>query len=209
MLRGDVVGRLRLIYRGLSKRRRGLWLCQCRCLTIKEVREDVLNAGTSRSCGCLSRELTSMRSKVHSESNPETPEHLAWRSMIQRCYSKRYPGYGKHGGRGIRVCEVWRNSYVAFLAHVGRRPTPQHTLDRYPDNNGNYEPGNVRWATPREQSRNMRSNRYITFNHQTMILKDWAATCGITISAMAFRLERWSVERALTTQKMRGGVDVV
>lgn len=82
-----------------------------------------------------------------------TPEYRAWQGMLNRCRSTKARLYYRYGGRGIKVCAKWEKNFAAFLADVGKRPTPNHSLDRI-DNNGNYEPGNVRWATMREQMRN-------------------------------------------------------
>ena len=93
-----------------------------------------------------------------------TPEHRAWIAMRQRCNDPNYHAYADYGGRGIRVCERW-DSFELFLEDVGHKPSPDLSLDRFPNNDGNYEPGNVRWATPVEQSQNRRSNK----------LDDWDA----------------------------------
>lgn len=85
-----------------------------------------------------------------------TPEFQAWLNMRKRCVSPRWPGWKNYGGRGISVCDRWLTSFAQFLGDVGPRPSLAHTLDRYPDNNGNYEPGNVRWVTRKEQAHNRR-----------------------------------------------------
>lgn len=87
-----------------------------------------------------------------------TPEYRIWQQMIQRCHNPKRPQYRYWGGRGIVVCDLWRHSFVQFFADVGLRPSAQHTLDRI-DNDGNYEPGNVRWATLSQQSGNRRRPR--------------------------------------------------
>lgn len=87
-----------------------------------------------------------------------TPERMAWRNMLQRCYCTRDPSYPYYGGTGITVCQEWALSFTRFLQDVGRRPSALHSLDRYPDNTGNYEPGNVRWATRRQQNYNKSDN---------------------------------------------------
>ena len=87
-----------------------------------------------------------------------TPEHVAWIAMRQRCNDPNYHAYADYGGRGIRVAERW-DSFELFLEDVGRKPSPRHSLDRFPDIDGNYEPGNVRWATWAQQNRNRRSTK--------------------------------------------------
>jgi hypothetical protein len=85
---------------------------------------------------------------------PATAEYVAWKSMIARCESRHYPSRHRYGGRGIKVCPEWRHDYPAFLLHVGRRPSAGHSLDRFPNPDGDYEPGNVRWATASQQQKN-------------------------------------------------------
>lgn len=85
-----------------------------------------------------------------------TTEYTIWSQMKQRCYNEKNGGYFKYGGRGIRVCDRWKDSFAAFLEDVGVRPSMAHTLDRFPNNDGNYEIGNVRWATSEQQANNKR-----------------------------------------------------
>lgn len=140
------------------------WECRCDCGGVKIVALSNLRQGRTHSCGCLQREFISARwhdlrasSWRHGETIPKmTPEYRAWGNMIQRCEYPRARGFENYGGRGIKVCPQWRADYRQFLADLGRRPSPQHSLDRFPDNDGNYEPGNVRWATKGEQNRNQR-----------------------------------------------------
>ena len=109
-----------------------------------------------------------------------------------------------YGGRGIRVCERWK-SYEAFFADVGARPSAEHSLDRI-DTNGHYEPGNVRWATRREQNRNHRYHRWLTHQGETKMLAEWAEETGIGRSTIHLRLKAgWSTERALTEPVKRRG----
>jgi hypothetical protein len=131
--------------------------------------------------------------------NGGTPEYCAWQRMKQRCYYSGERQYANYGGRGITVCDRWRNSFEWFLADVGKRPSSQHSLDRI-DVNGHYEPDNVRWATHRQQSLNKRNARLLTFAGETHPLREWARIRGISVSALENRMNAhgWTVERALT-----------
>lgn len=129
-----------------------------------------------------------------------TPTHNSWRRMIYRCRHKSHIAYRYYGGRGIRVCERW-SKFVNFLEDMGPRPEGT-TLDRI-DSNGDYEPGNVRWATPPDQAKNRRSTRWITFNGKRQSVADWAKDLGLkqgTLHNRIFRLG-WNVRRALTEPK--------
>ena len=130
-----------------------------------------------------------------------TREYQAWASMRSRCFYRRNNRYHSHGGRGIKVCDRWLGlaGFANFLADMGPKPTPQHQLDRI-NNDGNYEPGNCRWATPIEQARNRRTNRHITFNGKTLCITQWATLTGLNRRTIIARLDKgWSAEQALTT----------
>lgn len=119
--------------------------------------------------------------------------------MIQRCTNANRPDFAFYGGRGIQVFPAWRASFAKFLADMGERPSPQHSLDRYPDQNGNYEPDNCRWATKHEQMQNTRATKLISFNGETMGLNAWAQKLGIDHSTLQGRFRRgWALEKALT-----------
>lgn len=121
--------------------------------------------------------------------------------MLQRCRNKKCAAWKDYGKRGIKVCTRWE-SFDSFYADMGPRPSSLHTLDRYPNQNGDYEPANCRWATREQQSRNRRSNRSITFNGRTQLLKDWAEETGLPRETIASRLRSgWSVKRTFTTPR--------
>lgn len=135
-----------------------------------------------------------------------TPEHRAWCGMMTRCYWSK-PGdrnYALYRGAGIVVSERW-HLFVSFLADIGPKPSDAHSLDRFPNPAGNYESGNVRWATAKEQANNWTTrNRFVSFGGETLGLQEWAARLGLTRESLRDRLAAgWPVERALTTPPIR------
>lgn len=135
----------------------------------------------------------------HTRGRRHTPEYKAWLHLIDRCENKNCKNYSDYGGRGIAVCKEWRESFAAFFAHIGPRPSGTQ-LDRI-DNNRGYEPGNVRWTTRAVQCRNRRSNHFFTHDGKTMCLKDWAAHFGIKYLVVWKRINwgNWPFEKAMTT----------
>lgn len=126
------------------------------------------------------------------------PLYWIWHGMKKRCHSPRDPSYPNYGGRGIRVCESWRTSFLQFVADVGTRPSAAHSIERI-DNDRGYEPGNVRWATVLEQSRNRRTNRILHHDGKSMCVADWATELGMSRWVLKARVKTgWSTERALT-----------
>jgi hypothetical protein len=139
--------------------------------------------------------------KKHGQSN--CPEYRRWTAMKMRCLNPTVPCFKHYGGRGIQVCERWRRSFAEFFADVGPRPSPKHTLERL-DNNGHYEPGNVRWATYAEQMRNKRGNVYLEHAGRRMAAMDWAKELGVSHQVIQGRIKSgWDVARICTTPKER------
>jgi len=137
-----------------------LCLCQCVCGATRIVSYTSLKRGHSKSCGCVGLAKLVAMARTHGDSTigdgrRRVPEYSSWENMISRCHRPTNKDYKHYGGRGIYVCQAWRDSYTAFLAHIGRKPTPKHTVERI-DNDRGYEPGNVRWATMKEQHQNKR-----------------------------------------------------
>lgn len=131
-------------------------------------------------------------------------EYSVWRDMRNRCYNENTDRYDIYGGRGITVCDRWRTSFDAFLEDMGPRPSEEHSIDRI-DVNGNYEPANCRWATRKEQGRNRRDNRLLTWSNETKTLSAWSEETGIEPDTITERLRRgWTIEATLTTPPVRG-----
>lgn len=124
----------------------------------------------------------------HSNNGGRTREYNSWIAMRKRCLSPADKAYPHYGGRGIKICDRWIESFENFLADMGESPSPLHSLDRYPDNDGNYESGNVRWATPVQQSNNRRSNRIITVNGISKTITQWERHLGMPRSAINSRI---------------------
>lgn len=179
------------------------WLCLCICGGTCTPATHALTSGATQSCGCLQRERTSRCRKTHGGS--KAPLYHIWSSMIQRCHTETNHQYSNYGGRGIRVCSRWRQSFAAFRDDIGPRPSKRHTIERI-DNNGPYAPKNCRWATRPEQALNTRRNRLLTFNGSTKPLKVWANETKIDYTTLLYRLLRgWTIQEALTIQTLRTG----
>ena len=127
---------------------------ECDCGAAHQVL--ICNWRRTFSCGCLRVMLRRIQSTTHGMKG--TPEYQAWQGMKNRCYRKKTWNYSNYGGRGVTVCDAWRESFEAFYKDVGPRPFPEYSLDRI-DNNGNYEPGNMRWTTAKVQANNRRPRR--------------------------------------------------
>lgn len=134
----------------------------------------------------------------------QMPEYTSWLNMKSRCGNPKNHRYYRYGGRGIKVCDEWLNSYKSFLSDVGRKPTPAHTLDRI-NNDGNYEPGNVRWATDEEQKNNRSDNKILAYHGKTLTIAQWSRVIGISNCMLWTRVNKygWSVDDAMTRTKMK------
>ena len=186
---GSQVGRWTV----LGSEGHGRWLCRCECGTEASVMASELKPERSKQCrNC--RNLRHGAARV----NMQTKEYVTWCAVISRCCTATASKYRNYGGRGITVCQRWRESFEAFIQDMGECPSPKHSIDRI-NNDGHYEPGNCRWATMKEQARNRSSNVRFTISGHTRTLAEWAEVAGIKYGTLHSRLKRgWTIERALS-----------
>lgn len=177
------------------------WRCRCECGSMKNVYGPSLKRGKSTGCGCYFRQRLIERNTTHGKHYD--PANRVWVAVIQRCTNPNCSSYHKYGALGIRVCKRWRESFKAFLEDMGPRPCGT-TIDRI-DNDGHYEPGNCRWATPKQQARNTSRNVFITHNGDTLTISAWAERLGFNNVTLWTRIRRlnWPIEEALT-KPLRG-----
>jgi len=195
-----VFGRLTPVERVGSTGNNGgaLWRCRCDCGKEVTLPASHLTRSTkpSRSCGCLQRERVGNAQRTHGRT--KTPEYGVWRQMVARCTKPGHANYRRYGARGVTVCDRWRADFAAFLADMGGRPSPLHTLERK-DNDGPYSPENCVWATSAVQMRNTRQNHRLTLRGVTLTVTDWVTKTGIPRSTIYARIRYgWSTERTLT-----------
>jgi len=172
------------------------WECLCDCGIIKIIRGNDLKTRRTLSCGCLGKERRHAANTTHGMSN--TPIFEVWCAIIQRCENPKHKSYDRYGGRGIKVCDRWRNSFQAFHDDMGIRPK-NTSIDRI-DNNGDYEPSNCRWATKSEQSINTTRNIYITVNGITRTIREWERIQKFNAGIIGHRIRQgWPPEKAVFT----------
>lgn len=179
---------------------RHYWNCVCKCGNTALVSTGNLRSGTSKSCGCLMRELASSSNITHGMVNSR--EWKAWSLMKTRCSNPHRPRADRYIGRGIRVCDRWLHSFENFYADMGKCPKG-HALDRI-DNDGDYSPENCRWATMTQQARNKSCNRLIEYQGETKCMQEWSQDkrCRVGFWGFRSRLDRgWTIEEALSVKK--------
>lgn len=206
-LTGQTFGRLTVLYRGPdylknSGRKEVTWICQCSCGNpeLKTVAANHLGR-TTQSCGCYGKEKSKEGYPVHGQSGTRT--YRIYHGMLQRCGNENTARYSDYGGRGITVCDRWKENYMHFVEDMGVCP-PKHSIERV-DNNKGYEPGNCQWATTKEQSRNRRSNRHVYVKGRRWILADLAIEFSLNIMTLHSRLSRGLSEEELVAPVTRGG----
>ena len=200
---GDRFGRLTIVEKDTERKYR--WICRCDCGNTTSVIQQRLRNGTTLSCGCLARELTSQRSKTHGMSL--TLVYGVWHGIVRRGQGKTKDKHYEN----VRICKRWRESFEAFYEDMGDRPSDKHSIDRV-NNKGHYscgsceeciergDPMNCRWATLAEQNSNRRDNRYINYSNKTLTIAEWCRRLGIATSTVHNRLNRgWNEIDAITT----------
>lgn len=185
---GQRFGRLSVILRSENYGKHVRWSCVCDCGKLTNVSSTHLKTGHTKSCGCVRNEIASDRARsmaTHGMWN--TPEWNCWKAMKDRCLRKTNKKYPIYGGRGITVCQEWIDSFESFFAHIGSRPSPDHSIDRIDSNKG-YEPGNVRWADDFQQNNNKRNNVTVDVDGVSMTAAQVSRLFGITSRAAVYRI---------------------
>jgi len=196
-LTGQKFGRLQVVsFHGRNKNNQSIWLCRCDCKTSLPVESKNLLSGTTKSCGCLMKELAGDRARTHGQT--KTRAYKVWINIKDRCFNPRHKSWKDYGGRGITMHPAWRDSFEAFYRDVGEPPVGL-SIDRK-NNDGNYEPGNVRFTDMFTQHNNRRGNRLIAFNGKIRTIAQWARIVGVKKATLYKRFEEgWSIKRTLTT----------
>lgn len=199
---GQRFGRLVVLQRAEAGRGSVTWRCRCDCGTDAEITTAGLRHWNTSSCGCLQRERASEARRTHGQS--KSPTYRAWKAMRARCFSPSNKDYAQYGGRGITVCENWRDNFSQFLADMGEQP-PGMTVERK-DPNGPYSPDNCLWATRLQQARNRRSSRLVEVNGRRMCLSEACQRFGQPRTRIRDRLANgWSLMDALQTPSLGVG----
>lgn len=188
---GRLVACTRLVEAGKT-----FYLCSCDCGKQVKVASSCLVENGTASCGCSRKARTRYSRTTHGMSG--SVEYRIWSSMIDRCTNEKNQAFHRYGGRGIKVCDRWK-SFVNFYADMGPRP-PGMTLDRHPNNDGDYEPTNCRWATREQQNNNKGINVLLTWQGRTLTLSQWARESNLNVQTLYARIAAgWATARALTT----------
>lgn len=204
-LDGQVFGRLTVIERFSSRNGRATWLCRCECGKLHEAVSHALTSGHTKSCGCWKDERNTSTPSIHghaSRTNGISPTYRTWQAMITRCTNDSVKSYQDYGARGISVCTRWL-VFENFLADMGAKP-PGTSIDRI-DNDKGYEPGNCRWATPKEQARNTRANKFVSYKGNRMTQAEFVEATGHSQSTVSYRLRSgWTPEQVASTPPHTG-----
>lgn len=184
-MQGERFGRL-VVMSEAARRGKQHFNVICDCGKEAVVSVTNLKSGHTKSCGCLHKEALT-KPRTHGMS--KTSEYKSYHKMLERCYNPNDINYKNYGGRGIVVCERWRESFENFFTDLGKKPTPKHSLERS-KTDGNYEPSNCRWATRLEQNRNRRRHAWFEYNGIKLIREDWAKVFQVAPSQINLQIKR-------------------
>ena len=205
-LNGQRFGRLTVLERcGTTKWGSCIWKCKCDCGNIVEVPGINLRDGRTNSCGCLRKEMMRDKHMVHGKSRHRNgqkthPIYNTWMGMKARCFNPNSERYLSYGGRGITVCDEWKDDFQSFYEwSISNGWSEGLTLDRI-NNNGGYSPNNCRWTNMTVQNNNKRNVRIITYNGKSQTITEWSKELGISKSLLYYRITHWSIEEALTRE---------
>lgn len=185
---------------GSQKQRAATFKCQCGKEFIAILNK--VKRYHTKSCGCIKdKNISELNLKHgHAKVGKVIPEFNIWWAMISRCNNIKNKAFKNYGGKGVKVCDRWANSFENFYADMGNRPTNKHTLDRFPNKYGNYEPANCRWATMKEQQNNRTNNLLIEYNGDKKTLSEWSEILKFNYATIYNRIKvGWSIERAFET----------
>lgn len=198
---GEVYGSIMLTGKGystfVSDRKRRFLECLCECGKIIYVASDSIRRGLTKSCGCQNQGNTTHGLSYH-------PLYTNWMAMKMRCFNTEVINYMDYGGRGITVCDEWKDNFKAFYDWcIAKGWKKGLTVDRFQNNDGNYEPSNCRLATRRDQDRNKRNSHLVTAFGETKNICDWAidSRCDVSVSSLNNRLKTMSPEEAILSNR--------
>lgn len=198
---GERYGRLVAVKRVANRGRATFWSFRCDCGKTTEAALGAVRSGDIQSCGCWKAESFLARAVHHGMAGSRT--YLSWSNAKARCYNPKNKRFADYGGRGIAMCDRWRASFEAFLSDMGERPHGM-TLDRK-DVNGNYEPGNCRWATQSEQTTNTRNQKWIEVGGERLSLKQFAEREGVDYKSLWSRVRKTGRDPFEAVAAMRRG----
>lgn len=197
----DLIGKrfhkLLVVEKANNQKHKTMWKCKCDCGSITLVTTSNLNANRVKSCGCLRIDQLIKRSTTHNQRH--TSLYEVWKSIKQRCLNPQSKAYKNYGGRGICICDEWKNNFENFYKwSISNGYTKGLTIDRI-DNNSNYSPQNCRWVTRLQQANNKRNTIYLTINNKTDSLSNWLRVYNVNRSTYMTRIKYGKTpEQALT-----------
>ena len=188
-LTGSRFGRLEVLHRHSENTKLGfpIWVCLCSCGNKSLVQGNHLRSGATESCGCLHREISIRANTSHGKTH--FAEYRIWSGMKTRCCNENNPAYPYYGGRGITICDEWKESFETFYRDMGPRPSPKHSIDRK-NNDLGYSKENCYWATKKEQANNRRNSILYEFDGDRKTLTEWCSELGLCYNTTYYLLSK-------------------